>query len=65
MVQNHTFRFRVSKAQYDKVKQEAKSRGYVRLAPYIRDIMLDRNQLIEEKIIETNNMVKKILEAIQ
>ena len=65
MVQNHTFRFRVSKSQFEKIKQEAQTNGYMQIAPFIRDLVLNRNQFIEDKIIETNRVAKEILEALK
>lgn len=60
MVKNHTFRFRVTGIQFEQIRNEALAQGYVKVAPYIRDLALGRNRLIEEKIIETNKLVKKL-----
>ena len=64
MVQNHTFRFRITKSQFEQIKQDAKSKGYVTVASYLRDLALKRNNLIEEKILETNIMVKNIQQRL-
>lgn len=65
MVRNHTFRFRVTKSQFERIKNQAEEKGYVHVASYLRDLALERNNLIETKIIETNELVKQILEASQ
>lgn len=64
MPKNHTFRFRVTKQQFEQIKNDAAARGYVTIAPYIRDLALKRGMMIESKIIETNNLAKQILEAL-
>ena len=64
MVSNHVCRFNVDKNQFEKIRQEAKEKGYLRLAPYFRDLIINRNEFIEFKIIETNQLVKKILERL-
>ena len=63
MAKNHTFRFRVTTAQFDQIREEAKSQGYLAMSAYIRDLALNRNRFIEGKIIETNVLIKKMLEA--
>ena len=65
MVQNHTFRFRITKTQFEQIKQEAKGKGYVTVASYLRDLALKRNDLIEQKILETNIIVKEIRQRLQ
>ncbi len=55
----------VSALQMEKIRQQAHENGYVKVAPYLRDVALNRNQFIEEKIIETNQLVKKILEVLR
>ncbi|MBU0470137.1 MAG: hypothetical protein KKA62_01525 [Nanoarchaeota archaeon] len=65
MVKNHTFRFRITKTQFEEIRQEAKVQGYLTIAPYLRDIAFNKNRFIESKIIETNVLVKKIMEMLQ
>ena len=60
MVKNHTFRFRVTKTQFEQIRSEALAQGYVKVAPYIRDLVLGRNRFIEEKIVEIDKLVKKL-----
>ncbi len=65
MAKTHIINFRVSKQQSERILQEAQSKGYVTLASYLRNLALNKNQLIEEKIIETNQNVKKLLELMK
>lgn len=62
MAKTHLIKFRVSSIQFEKIRAEADSKGYVSLASYLRDLALNRNRFIETKIIETNQLVKRILE---
>lgn len=65
MAKTHMLKFRVSKQQSETIRIEAQAKGYVSIASYIRDLALNRNQLIETKIIETNQNVKKLLGLIE
>lgn len=65
MANNHTCKFRVSRAQFEQIQQDAQAKGYVRIAPYLRDLALEKNRFIESKILETHQMVQKILEVLQ
>ncbi|MFA6461953.1 MAG: hypothetical protein WCV90_06845 [Candidatus Woesearchaeota archaeon] len=65
MPNNRTCRFKVSNEQYSKIKQESTEKGYVKIAPYLRELVLNKNQFLEFKIIETNQLVKKILEVLR
>jgi len=64
MAKNHLLKFRVTLGQLEQVKDKAKIKGYVTLAAYLRDLALQGNDFIESKIIETNYLVKKILEVL-
>jgi len=54
----------VSVIQFEKIRQQAHESGYIKIATYLRDLALNRNQFIEERIIETNQNVKKVLEVL-
>lgn len=58
-------RFLVSSSQLEKLKLEAKEKGYLNLSQFFRDQVLNRNQFLEFKIIETNQLIKKILEVLR
>ncbi|MBT6868724.1 hypothetical protein HN652_03865 [archaeon] len=65
MVINHTFRVRVTKEQISRIRRDANNKGFQNVSSYLRDLALKHNDLIESKIIETNNTVKKILEVLE
>jgi hypothetical protein len=64
MVKNHTFRFRVTEEQFEQINNRSKSKGYICIASYLRDLALNKNDLIESKILDTNEKVKKLLELV-
>jgi len=65
MVKNHTFRFRVTQPQFEQIKNEAQAKGYVKVAPYLRDLALEKSKFLEDKIINTHEKVTQILEVLQ
>ena len=65
MVKNHTCKFLVSKSQLDQIRSEAKAKGYINISPYLRDLALKYNLTIEQKIIETHLIAKKIMELLE
>ncbi len=65
MVKNHSFRFRVTKSQFEQIKEQAKAKGYVTIAPYVRDLVLQKDGFFEARIIETNQLAKEILKRLQ
>ncbi len=64
MAKTHMIRFRVSKLQLEQIRNDAHSRGYVALAPYLRDLALLKSPFIETKIVEIEVTVKKLLEVL-
>lgn len=65
MAKASLMKFRVSVEQRDKITNEARKRGYYYTANYLRDMALQNNITIENKIIETNIVVKRILESLK
>jgi len=65
MVKNHTFRFRITKTQFEQIRIDAQAEGYLTIAPYLRDLALKRRGFIESKIIETHQLVKRIQEVLE
>ena len=63
MVKNQVCKFLVSKSQLDQIRSEAK--GYINISPYLRDLALKYNLTIEQKIIETHLIAKKIMELLE
>ena len=60
MVKNHRVHFRVSKSQFARIKANAEAEGYISLAAYLRHLALERDLLIDRRIIETNKLVKSM-----
>lgn len=65
MARNHTCKFKVSEAQLERIRLDAQARGYVRIAPYLRDLALEKSRVVEDQIHETNQLVKKIWETLK
>ena len=61
MVSNSMVRFRVSQTQLDRIKFDAKLKGYKTYSAYVRDIALRGDHYIETKIIGIGKDVKQIL----
>ena len=64
MAKTHVIKFGVTKAQREKIESDAQANGYVFLAQYLRDLTLKNNGLVEQKILETNESVKRLLEVL-
>lgn len=47
MVSNRTLTVRLTKDQHDRLKEVAKNRGYLQIAPYIRGIILKEAKSLE------------------
>ena len=65
MPKTHVIKFWVTKTQREKIESDAQAQGYVFLSAYLRDLVMQRNNVLECKIIETNEKVQKILEVLQ
>ncbi len=63
MPRNHLCKFKVTKSQLEDIQRDAQSRGYIKLAPYLRDLALSRSGLLEAKIAENNRLIKQLLEV--
>lgn len=64
MAKNHTLKFKVSPSQYEQIKNNARACGYVALAPYLRDIALQKVNYLEAKIGEIQAQLKEIRENL-
>jgi|GEM_PF-7133154 len=62
MVKCRRYFFRLTKEQFEQIKQDARIKGCASVAQYVRETMLKQNRLMETRIIETHRMVKEILE---
>ena len=65
MARNHTCKFKVSNAQLERIRANALAKGYVRIAPYLRDLALEKSKIVEDQICETHELAKKIWEALK
>ncbi|MBT3304398.1 hypothetical protein HN592_03435 [Candidatus Woesearchaeota archaeon] len=63
MPKNHTIRFRITKDQHEQIKYLANKNGFSYVSDFVRTVLFSKNELIESKIIETNKIVKKLLEV--
>ncbi len=58
-------RIRLSKDQYERIMNNLHAKNYKTISQYVRDIALGKGLLTENIILETNKMVKEILEIIK
>lgn len=65
MAHNHIIKFRVTKAQHERMLQEARVRGYLTLSEYMRDLALNKFFRVESQIVQTYENVKKIMELME
>jgi Arc/MetJ-type ribon-helix-helix transcriptional regulator len=63
MNKNHVLFVRITKYQYERIKNQVDAKGYRSVSAYIRDLALQPNYL-ETKIIEIDKSIKEILDAI-
>ncbi|GEM_PF-4819276 len=62
MVKNRIVRFRISEYQYNKIRENATSKGYFKLSDYVRFKTIKEDVLYTEKIIENNTILHKIMQ---
>lgn len=65
MPKNRIIKFRVSNQQYERILNNKEVYGHVTMASYLRSLALERNIVIENKIIENNRLIKEILDIIK
>jgi hypothetical protein len=51
--------FRVTKDQYRRIALNAEAKGHVTISGYLRDVALNKDRFIEQKIIEIHRIVTK------
>lgn len=54
---------RVTKDQLDRIKLNAQAKGFKNISSYMRYLCLEYNQHVESKTIETNKMLKEMVEG--
>lgn len=60
MVKAVRFMFRLSEPEYERLKSNAKARGFSTIAGFLRSVSLDRDLWIEQKVQEIYLMLKEI-----
>ena len=51
--------FRVTRDQYERIKNNARAKGYLNLSHYLRDLALDKNLVFEQKFNEIYEVIMK------
>ena len=51
--------FRVTRDQYERIKNNARAKGYLNLSHYLRDLALDKNLMFEQKFNEMYEVIVK------
>ena len=57
--------FRVSRNDYERIVNNTKAKGHATLSSYLRSLALEKDLFIEGKILETNSLIKKILQILE
>ena len=65
MAVNHVVMFRVSKEQLERIRFDAKAKGYSTPSAYLRHLALKRDYFLETKIVEMSKDIKQITEMIK
>ena len=65
MTSNNVIKILVTKTQKERILNYASIKGYKTLSDYIRDLALQRNQFIEDKLKEIIKKIEKIETRIQ
>ena len=60
---NH-FKMRLSTPELEEMKKQADMRGFKSIASFLRHMALERNIMIEQRIIETNRIVRELKEMM-
>jgi hypothetical protein len=50
----------LTRPQYEKIKQDAEAQGFTTVANYVRSKVTGGSLLIEQKIIESNKILKRL-----
>lgn len=65
MTANNLIRVRVTKHQRERILQNASVKGYPTLSDYLRDLALNKNQFIEDKLREILRRIDKLETKLQ
>lgn len=55
MVMNRTIQIRLTKVQYERIKNYAELKGFTSLSGYLRHIGLEQDLILQQKISEIHN----------
>jgi hypothetical protein len=58
------FQIRFSTPEFEEIKTKVKSKGFGTVSTFLRYMALEHEIMIESKILETNRIVKEIIEKI-
>ncbi|MAG52546.1 MAG: hypothetical protein CMH62_01135 [Nanoarchaeota archaeon] len=65
MTANNVIRIMVTKYQKERILQNASIKGYVTISGYMRDLALNKNQFVEDKLKEIVRRIEKIEESFE
>lgn len=65
MPRSYIMKFSVTRTQREVIEAEARAKGYIFVAAYLRDVVIGKGNLVEAKILETNEYVKQLLEVLK
>ena len=61
----HRFELGLSTPEFEELKMRAKSRGFSSVSQLLRFMALKNDIVIESKILETNKIIKEILDILK
>ena len=65
MPKTHFIQIRVSRDQFERIRNNAGSKGYVTVSAYMRDLALEYGMITEKKIFEMHNLINEIFEKVK
>lgn len=61
MVKTHILKIRMSKEQHERIQQTARKKGYLALAPYIRDLLFNHGGIsIEQSLSQIERRLERL-----
>lgn len=65
MPKNRIINFRVTSNQYESILNNKEAHGYPTITSYLISLALEKNILVDTKIMENNKMIKEILNLLK
>lgn len=59
MNKTRSIQFRVTRQQFERIKNNANAKGYLNVSAYIRELALNKDQFIENKIMDIHAILIK------